>query len=276
MNGIQQDIERSIITKYRKSIWRPFTKAVKDYELIQENDKIAVCISGGKDSWLLAKCLEELKKHGKVKFDLVYLVMNPGYNDKNQQKILENAKIFGLDINIFNSNIFEVINEHASDSPCYLCARMRRGFLYDRAKELGCNKIALGHHFDDVIETIMLSILYSGEYKSMMPKIKSTNFEGMELIRPLYLVRESDIISWKNYNNLEFINCACKFTEKDSLKDSKRLEIKLLIKELEKKNKNIAYNIFKSSENVNVDTVLATKKNSEKISFLDKYNQKNE
>ena len=276
MNPIQKDIERSIITKYRKSIWRPFTKAVKDYDLIQENDKIAVCISGGKDSWLLAKCLEELKKHGKVKFDLVYLVMNPGYNDKNQQKILENAKIFGLDIHIFNSNIFEVINEQASDSPCYLCARMRRGFLYDRAKELGCNKIALGHHFDDVIETILLSILYSGEYKSMMPKIRSTNFEGMELIRPLYLVREIDIISWKNYNNLEFINCACKFTEKDSLKDSKRLEIKLLIKELEKNNKNIPYNIFKSSENVNVDTVLATKKNSEKISFLDNYNQKNE
>lgn len=274
MNITKQEIERSIITKYRKSIWRPFTKAVKDYELIQENDKIAVCISGGKDSWLLAKCLEELKKHGKVNFDLVYLVMNPGYNEKNQQRILENAKLFGLDIHIFDSNIFEVINEHASDSPCYLCARMRRGFLYDRAKELGCNKIALGHHFDDVIETIMLSILYSGEYKSMMPKIKSTNFEGMELIRPLYLVREDSIISWKNYNHLEFINCACKFTEKDSLKDSKRLEIKMLIKELEKKNKNVAYNIFKSSENVNVDTVIATKKNSEKTSFLDKYNNK--
>ena len=270
----QQEIERSIITKFRKSIWRPFTKAVREYELIEENDKIAVCISGGKDSWLLAKCLEELKKHGKVKFDLIYLVMNPGYNNLNQQKVLENAKLFGLDIHVFNSDIFEIVNKHASDSPCYLCARMRRGFLYDRAKELGCNKIALGHHFDDVIETIMLSILYGGEYKSMMPKLKSTNFEGMELIRPLYLVREEDIIAWKKYNSLEFINCACKFTEKDSLKDSKRIEIKLLIKELEKKNKNVAYNIFKSSENVNVDTILATKKNKNKISFLENYNKK--
>ena len=269
----QQEIERSIITKFRKTIWRPFTKAVRDYELIKENDKIAVCISGGKDSLLLAKCMEELKKHGKVNFDLVYLVMNPGYNDINQQKILENAKILGIDIQIFNSDIFEVVDKHASDSPCYLCARMRRGFLYNRAKELGCNKIALGHHFDDVIETIMLSILYGGEYKGMMPKLKSTNFEGMELIRPLYLVREEDILAWKNYNNLEFINCACKFTEKDNLKDSKRLEIKLLIKELEKKNKNVAYNIFKSSENVNVDTVLATKKDGVKTYFTKKYDK---
>lgn len=267
----KQEIERSIITKFRKSIWRPFTKAVRDYELIQENDKIAVCISGGKDSVLLAKCMEEIKKHGRVKFDLVFLVMNPGYNDKNLQKILDNAKTLGIDIKIFNSDIFSVVDKHASDSPCYLCARMRRGFLYDHAKSLGCNKIALGHHFDDVVETIMLSILYGGEYKSMMPKLKSTNFEGMELIRPLYLVREDDIIAWKNYNNLEFINCACKFTEKDSLKDSKRLEIKLLIKELEKINPNVAYNIFKSSENVNVDTVLATKKDGIKSFFLEKY-----
>ncbi len=267
----QQEIERSIITKFRKSIWRPFTKAVRDYELIQENDKIAVCISGGKDSVLLAKCLEEIKKHGKINFDLVYLVMNPGYNEKNLQKIIDNAKCLGIPIQIFNSDIFNIVDRHAAASPCYLCARMRRGFLYDHAKQLGCNKIALGHHFDDVIETIMLSILYGGEYKSMMPKLKSTNFEGMELIRPLYLVREESIIAWKNYNHLEFINCACKFTEKDSLKDSKRLEVKQLIKELEKVNSNVAYNIFASSENVNIDTVLATKKDGTKNSFLEKY-----
>ena len=267
----KQEVERSIITKFRKTIWRPFTKAVRDYNLINENDKIAVCISGGKDSILLAKCMEELKKHGKVNFDLVYLVMDPGYSDINRKKIIDNAKNLGIDIKVFSSDIFEVVNKHASDSPCYLCARMRRGFLYDRAKELGCNKIALGHHFDDVIETIMLSILYGGEYKSMMPKLKSTNFIGMELIRPLYLVREDAITSWKNYNQLEFINCACKFTEKDSLKDSKRLEVKLLIKELEKKNKNVAYNIFKSSENVNIDTVLAIKSDGKKSMFLDNY-----
>ncbi len=273
MSERQQEIERSIITKFRKSIWRPFTKAIRDYELIKENDKIAVCISGGKDSVLLAKCMEEIKKHGKINFELVYIVMDPGYNKNNLQQIIENAKTLGIEIQIFNSNIFDIVNKHASDSPCYLCARMRRGFLYDHAKALGCNKIALGHHFDDVIETIMLSVLYGGEYKGMMPKLKSTNFEGMELIRPLYLVREEDIIAWKNYNKLEFINCACKFTEKDSLKDSKRLEIKNLIKDMEQKNKNVAYNIFKSSENVNVDTVLATKKDGIKTSFLEKYDK---
>ena len=267
----KEEIERSIITKYRKQIWRPFMKAIRDYELIQEDDKIAVCISGGKDSNIMAKCLEELQKHGKVKFELVYLVMDPGYNELNRNKIIENAKTLGIPISIYNSNIFEVADKLANNSPCYLCARMRRGFLYARAQELGCNKIALGHHFDDVIETILLSIIYGGEYKGMMPKLKSTNFENMELIRPLYLVREESIISWTKYNNLEFINCACKMTEKESKKDSKRLEIKLLIKELEKKNKNIPYNIFKSSENVNIDTVLATKTENEKISFLERY-----
>ncbi len=270
----KEEIERSIITKYRKSIWRPFTKAIRDYELISENDKIAVCISGGKDSMILAKCLEELQKHGKVKFDLEYIVMDPGYNKENREKIIENAKKLGININIFNSDIFDVINTHAADSPCYLCARMRRGFLYNRAQELGCNKIALGHHFDDVIETIMLSMLYGGEYKGMMPKLKSTNFKGMELIRPLYLVRESDIINWSKSNELDFINCACKFTSKESKKDSKRLEIKNLIKELEKVNKNVAYNIFKSSENVNIDTVLAVKTNNQKHSFLEEYDKK--
>ncbi len=270
---LKEEIERSIITKYRKTIWRPFTKAVRDYELIEEGDKIAVCISGGKDSMILAKCLEELKRHGKVKFDLEYIVMDPGYNEVNRKKIEENAKKLGLDVNIFNSDIFNVVNVYAASSPCYLCARMRRGFLYARAQELGCNKIALGHHFDDVIETIMLSILYGGEYKGMMPKLKSTNFEGMELIRPLYLVREDDIINWARSNQLNFIDCACKFTSKEFKKDSKRLEIKKLIKELEKVNKNVAYNIFKSSENVNIDTVLATKSNNEKHFFLEEYDK---
>lgn len=267
----REEIERDLITKYRKSIYRPFTKAVRDYQLIEENDKIAVCISGGKDSMLLAKCLQEVQRHGKVKFDLVYIVMDPGYNSKNREKIEENAKKLGIDINIFNSNIFDVVDTYAKDSPCYLCARMRRGFLYARAEELGCNKIALGHHFDDVIETILLSMLYGGEYKGMLPKLKSTNFEGMELIRPLYLVRESAIINWANTSGLEFINCACRVTDENTKKDSKRLEIKNLIKELEKINKNVAYNIFKSNENVNIDTVLAIKKDGEKHSFLENY-----
>lgn len=270
----KEEIERSIITKYRKTIWRPFTKAVRDYELISENDKIAVCISGGKDSMLLAKCLEELQKHGKVKFELVYIVMDPGYTEEKRATIIENATKLGIDTHIFNSDIFNVVNTYAASSPCYLCARMRRGFLYARAKELGCNKIALGHHFDDVIETIMLSILYGGEYKGMMPKLKSTNFARMELIRPLYLVREKDIISWAKTNELNFIDCACKVTAKEIKKDSKRLEVKNLIKELELVNKNVAYNIFKSSENVNIDTVLAIKTNSEKHFFLEEYNKK--
>lgn len=268
---VKEEIERSIIKKFRKKIWRPFIKAVRDYELVQENDKIAVCISGGKDSMLLAKCLEELQKHGKVKFDLVYLVMDPGYNERNRNKILENANLLGIDIKLFESNIFAVIDQYAQKSPCYLCARMRRGFLYDRAKELGCNKIALGHHFDDVIETILLSILYGGEYRSMMPKLKSTNFFGMELIRPLYLVREKDIIAWRESNDLDFIDCACKVSANTNKKDSKRKEIKELIENMEKYNKNVAYNIFKSTENVNVDTVLAIKKDGEKEMFLDNY-----
>lgn len=271
-----EEIERSIITKFRKVIWRPFTKAIKEYELIKENDKIAVCISGGKDSMLMAKCLEELKKHGKIKFDLVYLVMNPGYNKKNIEKIKENAKTLCIDIQMFNSNIFEIVNQEKS-SPCYLCARMRRGCLYKKAQELGCNKIALGHHFDDVIETIMMSIMYGGEYKSMPPKLRSKNYSGMELIRPLYLVREDDIISWSEYNKLSFINCACKFTEK-SKKDttnSKRLAMKYLIKQLKEENKMVEYNIFASSLNVNINTVLGLKTDKEKKNFLDIYNNNN-
>ena len=267
----KEEIERSIITKFRKDIWRPFTKAVRDYQLIQEGDKIAVCISGGKDSMLLAKCMEELKKHGKVHFDLCYIVMNPGYRPNIYSQILENARILGIDIKVFKSNIFDVV-DNLNSSPCYLCARMRRGFLYARAQEMGCNKIALGHHFDDVIETILLSIFYGGEYKSMLPKLWSSNFDGMQLIRPLYLVRENSIIQWSKYNKLTFINCACKFTD-SSMIDSKRLEMKQLIQQFENKYSNIGANIFKSSENVNIETILGIKKNGEKISFLDNYDK---
>ena len=269
----KEEIERTIITKFRKVIWRPFTKAIRDYELIEENDKIAVCISGGKDSMLMAKCLEEIQKHGKVKFDLVYLVMNPGYNEKNKNKIIENAKVLGINITMFQSDIFEIVDKDDKGSPCYLCARMRRGCLYKKAQELGCNKIALGHHFDDVIETILLSIMYGGEYKSMPPKLRSKNFEGMELIRPMYLVREENIINWSKYNNLSFINCACRFTEKSStdIDNSKRLAMKQLIKELKKENPMVEYNIFASSENVNVNTVLGIKTEVTKEKFLDIY-----
>ena len=224
-----QEIERSIIKKYRKEIWRPFVKAVNEYELIQENDNIMVCISGGKDSFLLAKCIQELQRHGKIKFNAHYVVMDPGYNEYNRDFILDNAKILNVPIEMFQSDIFDVVAKIDSKSPCYLCARMRRGYLYNKAKELGCNKIALGHHFDDVIETTLLSMFYGAEIKTMMPKLHSDNFEGLELIRPLYLVKESAIITWRNTNELTFINCACRFTEGCSLINdgtSKRKEMK--------------------------------------------------
>lgn len=272
----KQEIERSIITKFRKPIWRHFMKAIRDYKMVEENDKIAVCISGGKDSYLLAKCMEELQKHGNVKFDLVYIVMNPGYNEVNNEKIIENAKLMGIPIEIFKSDIFNVVDTHASDSPCYLCARMRRGCLYKKAKELGCNKIALGHHFDDVIETTLLSMLYGSEIKTMMPKLHSENFEGLELIRPLFLVKEDAIIAWAKHNELRFLNCACRFTEKTSYDEdtsSKRKEMKQLIKELKKVNPNVDMNIFKSLENVNLDTVIAYRKNGKMHSFLDEYDK---
>lgn len=268
-----KEIERSIIKKYRKEIWSKFVKAVSDYELIKENDNIMVCISGGKDSFLMAKCIEELARHGKVKFNAHYVVMDPGYNDYNRDMIIDNARVLNVDINMFNSNIFDVVGA-ADGSPCYLCARMRRGFLYSKARELGCNKIALGHHFDDVIETTLLSMFYGSEIKTMMPKLHSTNFEGIELIRPLYLVKESDIISWKNFNELTFINCACRFTEGCSIINdgtSKRKEIKELIKNMKKINKNVDHNIFKSLDNINLDCVLGYNKNKEYHSFLDEY-----
>lgn len=266
-------IEKSIIKTYRKEIWSRFIKAIKEYELIKENDRIMVCISGGKDSFLLAKCIQELKRHGKIKFDAYYVVMDPGYKEKNKQLIIENAKTLNVPIEIFESNIFEAVNTMDTKSPCYMCARMRRGHLYSKAKELGCNKIALGHHFDDVIETTMLSLLYGAETKTMMPKLHSDNFEGLELIRPLYLVKESSIIMWKNFNELKFLNCACKFTEDASIDESKskRKEIKTLIADLRKINKNVDYNIFKAMDNVNLNCILGTKEDGIYKSFLENY-----
>ena len=271
-----KEIERSIIKKYRKEIWAKFVKAVKDYKLINENDKVMVCISGGKDSFLLAKCVQESQKHGDVPFEVCYVCMNPGYNEVNKEKILENAKILNINLEMFDSDIFEVANSLNEKSPCYMCARMRRGHLYNKAKELGCNKIALGHHFDDVIETTLLSMFYGSEVKTMLPKLHSENFENLELIRPLYLVKEYSIISWAKYNNLKFINCACKFTERVNNSDesvSKRKEMKELIKHLRELNPDIDYNVFKSLDNINLNCVLGTKKNGVYKSFMDEYDK---
>ena len=268
---MNSDIEKSVIKKFRKEIWSKFIKAIKDFGLICDGDNIAVCISGGKDSFLLAKCMQEIKKHGKINFDVKFICMNPGYNEENLNMIKENANKLNIDLNIFESPIFDIVDKQEK-SPCYLCARMRRGYLYNKAKELGCNKIALGHHFDDVVETILLSTFYASDYKTMLPILNSTNFEGMKLIRPLYYVKENDIIRWVNYNNLKFINCACKFTEKnnDVNNNSKRKEIKELLKELRKVNPNIDNNIMKSTFNVNLNTIIGyTDKNGNYKSFLD-------
>ena len=272
-----KDIERSIIKKFRKPIWRRFTKAIREYELVQDGDKIAVCISGGKDSMLMAKLFQELSRHGKKNFEIVFLVMNPGYNESNYQTIKDNAKILNVPITVFESDIFNIVAAE-EQSPCYLCARMRRGYLYSKAKELGCNKIALGHHYDDVIETILMGMLYGAQVQTMMPKLHSTNFEGMELIRPLYLIREADIIHWANYNDLHFIQCACRFTEHcascgGTEKGSKRAEIKELIHELAKKDPVIEYNIFRSVENVNLNTVIGYKQDGVRHNFLDTYDE---
>ncbi len=261
------EISKSIIKTYRKNIWKPFLKSIKDYQLIKENDVIAVCISGGKDSFLLSLCLKELQKHSIYKFELKYIVMDPGYDEKHLNQILNNANKLNIEINIFKSEIFADIKDQKS--PCYLCARKRRGHLYNKAMELGCNKIALGHHFNDVIETIMLNILYAGSYGSMLPKLKSDHYENMELIRPLYLVKEKDIIRWVNYNHLEFINCACSVTNKKV--DSKRNEIKNLIESLKNNFNDVDLNIFKSSENINLNMVLGYDENNDHKSFLDKY-----
>lgn len=273
-----EEIERSIMTSYRKKVWNKFTKAVRDYELIKEGDKIAVCISGGKDSMLMAKCFQELKRHGKVDFDVVYLVMNPGYNEINKEKIISNAKLMNIPITLFETNIFNCVFK-IDNNPCYICARMRRGYLYKKAKELGCNKIALGHHFDDVIETILMGMLYGSQVQTMMPKLHSTYHEGMELIRPMYLIKEEDILSWQKRNNLEFIRCACRFTEQcemseDGVGESKREEIKKLIKDLRKIYKNIDINIFRSVENVNLDTIISYRRGDEVHHFLDDYDEK--
>ncbi len=268
------EIEKSIIKRFRKQIWSQFTKAVKEYRLIDEGDRVCACISGGKDSMLLAKCLQELQKHGPVPFELKFLVMDPGYNEQNKQLLIANAEHLRLPIEIFETNVFDVA--YASEgAPCYLCARMRRGYLYSHAKALGCNKIALGHHFDDVIETLLLSMLYGSEIKGMMPKLHSTNFEGMELIRPLYYVHETDIIRWAEANELEFLACACRFTEQvaDKEMQSKRKEVKSLIAELKKTNPNVEMNLFRSMYNVNTETFIGLKDRKGKHSFLDTYEE---
>ena len=275
-NERAREIEKSIRKKFHKVLFSRFAKAINEYDMIQENDKIAVCISGGKDSMLMAKLFQELKRHNKFPFELVFLVMDPGYSEANRKIIENNAKLMDIPITIFESQIFDAVYD-IEDSPCYLCARMRRGYLYSHAKELGCNKIALGHHYDDVIETILMGMLYGAQMQTMMPKLHSTNFEGMQLIRPLYLVREDDIKKWRDYNHLYFLQCACKFTETCSScqdngqNNSKRLEVKNLIREMKKTNPYVEGNIFKSVENVNLSTVIAYKKDGVKHHFLETY-----
>ena len=269
------DVEKSLQKKFRKSIWCKFTKAINNYELVKEGDRIAVCISGGKDSMLMAKCFQELKRHNKFNFEVKFIVMDPGYSSANRGIIEENARRLNVPITIFESQIFDAVYT-IEKSPCYLCARMRRGYLYNFAKEMGCNKIALGHHYDDVIETILMGMLYGAQVQTMMPKLHSTNFEGMELIRPLYLVREDDIKAWRDYNNLHFIQCACKFTDtcttcNNEESRSKRVEIKELIRRLKEVNPFVESNIFKSVENVNLSTVIAYKQDGVRHHFLETY-----
>ena len=272
-----QQIERSIITTYRKTLWSPFVLAVKKYALIQAGDKIAVCISGGKDSMLLAKLMQELKRHSEVPFELIFLVMNPGYNAENLQRIRENAEILQVPITVFDSDVFAAANAANGEAPCYLCARMRRGHLYAKAKELGCNKIALGHHKSDVIETTLMGMLYGGQLQGMLPRIRSTNFEDMELIRPMYCILENDILRWKEHNQLEFIACACKFTQNVTGGDedtfSARRKVKGLIAELKKENPNVENNIFQSIHNVQLDTLAEYKQEGKKYSFLEKFDK---
>lgn len=280
-DDVCEHVELSIRKKFKKKIWSKFTKAVREYELVKEGDRIAVCISGGKDSMLMAKLFQELKRHNKFNFEVKFLVMDPGYSPENRKVIEENARKMKIPIQIFESNIFESVFE-IEKSPCYICARMRRGYLYNFAQQMGCNKIALGHHYDDVIETILMGMLYSAQVQTMMPKLHSTNFEGMELIRPLYMVREEDIKAWRDYNDLYFLQCACKFTEACATSEnneenlSKRKEIKELIATLKKVNPYVEGNIFKSVENVNLDTVVAYKSKGMKHHFLDTYDRKEE
>lgn len=273
-----REIERSIIKRYRKSIWRPFIKGIQEYELIQEGDKIAVCISGGKDSMLLAKLLQELQRHGKMHFELKFLSMNPGYSPKNKEKLLSNAELLHIPLHMFDTEIFDIV-KNVEENPCYLCARMRRGHLYKNAQDLGCNKIALGHHFDDVIETILMGMMYGGQIQTMMPKLHSTNFSGMELIRPMYLIKEADIITWKNYNQLEFLQCACRFTENisksgDGVGESKRQEMKEWIKKMRETSEVIDRNIFRSVHDVNLDTLIGYHNTKIQYHFLDDYEER--
>ena len=277
-NERAREIEKSIRKKFHKVLFSRFAKAINEYDMIQENDKIAVCISGGKDSMLMAKLFQELKRHNKFPFELVFLVMDPGYSEANRKIIENNAKLMDIPITIFESQIFDAVYD-IEDSPCYLCARMRRGYLYSHAKELGCNKIALGHHYDDVIETILMGMLYGGQVQTMMPKLHSTNFEGMELIRPMYLIREDDIKAWRDANDLHFIQCACRFTDTcttcrpNEEAKSKRQQVKQLIRELKKTNPDVEAHIFRSMENVCLDTVIAYKTGGRKISFLENYDK---
>lgn len=276
-NEFVKDVEYSIRKPFKKTLWRPFCKAINQYEMIQEGDKIAVCISGGKDSMLMAKLFQELKRHNKFPFELVFLVMDPGYNSANRKKIEENAAKLAVPVQIFETTIFDSVY-HIEKSPCYLCARMRRGNLYAKAKELGCNKIALGHHYDDVIETILMGMLYGAQIQTMMPKLHSLHFAGMQLIRPMYLIHEADIKRWRDQHGLEFLQCACKFTEENhdisnEENKSKRLEIKHLIQELKKVNPFVEGNIFKSVENVNLKTIIAYKDEEGKHMFLDDYDK---
>ena len=271
------EIELSVVNKFRKTIWTKFLKGIKEYELIQEGDKIAVCISGGKDSMLMAMCMKRLQRYSKVPFEVVFLVMNPGYNEINYQKIQENASLLNIPIQVFETGIFDAVAK-VDQHPCYLCARMRRGHLYKTAQALGCNKIALGHHFDDVIETILMGMLYGSQVQTMMPKIHSENYAGMQLIRPMYLVREADIIHWKQYNDLQFIQCACRFTENCTMCDnggggSKRQEIKTLLKQLRAVNPAVDKNIFRSVENVNLQTIISYHRGDEYHHFLDDFDE---
>ena len=271
-----QRVERSILTTYRKELWKPFILAVKRYELIQEGDRIAVCISGGKDSMLLAKLMQELQRHSKVHFETAFLVMDPGYNELNRRKIEQNAALLNVPIQIFETDVFNVANS-SEHNPCYLCARMRRGYLYSKAKELGCNKIALGHHFNDVIETTVMSMFYGSQMQAMPPKLHSTSFPGMTLIRPMYCIREEDILAWKRYNDLEFIQCACRFTENCTMCDnggggSKRQEIKILLRRLKRDNPNIENSIFRSIHNVAIDTMPGYRSEGVDHSFLERFN----
>lgn len=269
-----QEIERSIITKFRPTIWRLFLRGIDEYKMIEPHDKIAVCISGGKDSMLLAKCMQELKAHGDIDFDLVFIAMDPGYNEENRTLLEENAKALNIPLTFFETNIFNIVN-NIKESPCYLCARMRRGYLYSEAKKLGCNKIALGHHFDDVIETILMGILYGSQIQTMMPKLHSTNFPDMELIRPLYLVKEKSIISWAKSNDLHFLACACRFTENiDKEHNSKRKEVKELINNLRKVYPNVDINIFRSVHDVNLNTLIGYHNDQMSYNFLDDYKEK--